>query len=123
VSDPIARAQADLAQKEQEIARLQSEADKLRVFIEMYRSYADTTKPAVVIDHINNKPKKDMIADAAISIIKRHRKPVPLGVLYTEIEASGVDVGTTDPKQYLSTTLNRDDRFRSIRGEGWALAD
>jgi len=47
-----------------------------------------------------------MIADAAISIIKRHRKPVPLGVLYTEIEASGVDVGTTDPKQYLSTTLN-----------------
>lgn len=122
MSDPISRAQADLAQKEQEIARLQGEADKLRVFIEMYRSYADTTKPVVVIDHIN-KSKKNIIADAAISIIKRHRKPVPLGVLYTEIEASGVDVGTSDPRQYLSTTLNRDERFVSIKGEGWALAD
>ncbi len=122
MSDPIPRAMADLAHKEQEISRLQNEAEKLRVFIEMYRSYADA--PASNgSDDGSPRSKKDMIGDAAIGVIKRHKTPVPLGVLYTEIEADGVEVGTSAPKQYLSTTLNRDSRFRSIKGEGWVLAD
>jgi hypothetical protein len=122
MSDPLARAMADLAQKEQDIARLQAEAEKLRVFIEMFRSYAD--KPAKNgSDHSARRSKKDTIADAAVAIIRRHGAPVPLSTLYTEIEASGIEVGTSEPKQYLSTTLNRDNRFRSIRGEGWVLTD
>lgn len=122
MSDPISRAMADLTHKEQEISRLQTEMEKLRVFIEMYRSYADA--PASNgSDHGTPRSKKDIIGDAAIGVIKRHKSPVPLGILYTEIEAGGVEVGTSNPKQYLSTTLNRDGRFRSIRGEGWALAD
>jgi hypothetical protein len=122
MSDPISRAMADLAHKEQEISRLQTEAEKLRVFIEMYRSYADV--PARNgSEHGTPRSKKDMSGDAAIEVIKRHKVPVPFGSLYKEIEASGVEVGTAKPKQYLSTTLNRDSRFRSIKGEGWVLAD
>jgi hypothetical protein len=122
MSDPIARAMADLSHKEQEISRLQTEAEKLRVFIEMYRSYADV--PASNgSKHGAPRSKKDMIGDAAIEVIKRHKAPVPFGSLYKEIEASGVEVGTAKPKQYLSTTLNRDSRFKSIKGEGWGLAD
>ena len=120
--DPISRAMADLARKEQEINRLQNEAEKLRVFIEMYHSYADS--PASNgSDHSAPRSKKHLIADATIAVIKSHSAPVALGSLYKEIEASGIEVGTSTPKQYLSTTLNRDRRFRSIKGEGWVLAD
>ena len=122
MSDPISRAQADLADKEQEISRLQNEADKLRVFIEMYRSYADAPASNGIADG-TPRSKKDMIGDAAIEIIKRRKAPVPFGDLYKAIEASGLEIGTAKPKQYLSTTLNRDSRFKSIKGEGWSLAD
>ena len=122
MSDPVSRVMADLARKEQEISRLQNEAEKLRVFIETYRSYADTPVSNGGDDG-TPRSKKDIIGDAAIGVIKLHKAPVPLGVLYTEIEAGGVEVGTSAPKQYLSTTLNRDSRFRSIKGEGWVLAD
>jgi hypothetical protein len=122
MTDPLSRAMADLATKEQDISRLQNEAEKLRVFIEMYRSYAETSIPNGS-DNSVPRSKKDLIADASIVVIKRHGAPVPLSVLCTEIETSGVEIGTSDPKQYLSTTLNRDSRFRSIRGEGWVLTD
>jgi hypothetical protein len=122
MSDPISRATSDLAHKEQEISRLQNEAEKLRVFIEMYRSYADEPE-SNGSSHAAPRSKKDTIAAAAITIIKRNTAPVPLGSLFKEIQASGVEVGTSEPKQYLSTTLNRDSRFKSIKGEGWVLAD
>jgi hypothetical protein len=122
MSDPLSRAMADLASKENDIARLQAEAEKLRVFIEMYQSYAG--KPLSNGDDRSEiRSKKDKITDVAITIIRDRGVPVPTRILQTEIEAKGVEIGTSDPKQYLSTIFNRDIRFRSIRGEGWVLAD
>lgn len=122
MSDPLLRAMSDLANKEKDIARLQAEAEKLRVFIEMYQSYADASS-SNGHDHSEIRSKKDKITDTAITIIRDRGAPVPTRVLQTEIEAKGVEIGTSDPKQYLSTIFNRDARFRSIRGEGWVLAD
>jgi hypothetical protein len=122
MSDLLARAKNDLAQKEQEISRLQAEVERLRVFIEMLHTYADEPAPNGSVPS-PPRSKKDLIADAAIAVIRSHSEPVPLNVLYTEIEASGITIGTEKPKQYLSTTLNRDERFKSIRGDGWVLAD
>lgn len=45
-----------------------------------------------------------------------------LSDLFDAIEASGVEIGIQNPKQYLSTTLNRDDRLKYVEGKGWSLS-
>jgi hypothetical protein len=113
VSDPLARAKADLVSKERELKDLQTEIDRLRSFIDMYNDYAS--------NGVDKRSKKDIIADAAIAAIKENG-PMHLSALFEAIEESGVEIGTQNPKQYLSTTLNRDDRFVSIEGEGWSVS-
>jgi hypothetical protein len=115
--------QREMAQLEAEAIRIQERLDairkenaKLETFVEVYRTLA---KPESSDD--GHASKKAMITEAASSIIKKHGAPVPLKELYAAIEESGVEIGTQNPKQYLSTTLNRDDRFESIPGAGWGL--
>lgn len=92
---------------------LEAEIARLKSFIAMYRGYAA---------HIDAKrSKKDIIGDAAEELIREAGTPIPLSELYEAIERRGIEIGTSNPKQYLSTTLNRDDRFISLEGKGWSL--
>lgn len=67
------------------------------------------------------RSKKDQIGDAAVVAIKENG-PMSLSDLFDAIEASGVEIGIQNPKQYLSTTLNRDDRLKYVEGKGWSLS-
>ncbi|WP_159730128.1 hypothetical protein [Methylosinus sp. Ce-a6] len=116
MSDPLSRAMADLSTKEAAMKELQAEIDRLRSFVAMYRSYDDHAEEAE-----GKRSKKDIMGDAAIALIKENG-PMSLSALYAAIEGQGIEIGTKNPKQYLSTTFNRDRRLKFVDGKGWMLA-
>jgi hypothetical protein len=113
MNGPLSRAMHDLEEKEAAMKELQAEIGRLRLFIMMYRDYA--------VDAEDKRSKKDILGDAAVALIKEHGA-MTLAALYEGIEGQGIEVGTLNPKQYLSTTFNRDNRLKFIEGKGWTLA-
>lgn len=73
------------------------------------------------ISGASTRTKKDVIAEAAEALIRERAYPVPLSEIFEVLQSKGIEIGTTNPKQNLSSTLNRDGRFQSITGKGWVM--
>jgi hypothetical protein len=57
-------------------------------------------------------------ADAAEKVMDRAGEPVPIAELVQKVREEGAQVGGSDPHINLSSTLSKDDRFRSVRYGG-----
>jgi len=65
-------------------------------------------------------------ANAAIAVLKRNGRPMPLSDLLPLVREEGAAVNGKDPEINLSSSLSRNDRLRSVRYKGrscWWLKD
>lgn len=57
-------------------------------------------------------------ADAAARVMDQRDEPIPIAELVPLVRQAGAHVGGNDPEASLSSTLSKDERFRSVRFNG-----
>jgi hypothetical protein len=124
MSSPVDRAKLDLERINSDIRKLEIERSKVTAFIEMYDHYSTPARqPEVPTAHATSPLfKKDIIAITVENFLKDRGRPAELDTVFEAVKAAGINLSTsTQPKQYVSSVLHKDARFRTVGRQGWWL--
>ena len=139
MDDPLQLARQLIGQIDRDIAQLVDRKRKLQEFlklgVELELDGKPTSVPGAVYVPFVSPPKfygggagtpiggsrMQVIADACAELLA-DGLPERTEKLLVLLQHQGVDVGGSNPLQYLSSILSRDDRFESSRKHGWSLA-
>lgn len=138
---PLQAAKADLARIDAEIERLQGDRKRVSGFIEMYQSYSSGASNMLFLAYANpqsqvpkkvppgaleqKKPrssmtKREIVADAIEGYL-RVAGSADLSVLYDFLLEQGIEIGTGQPKSYLSSMIHKSKRFQLVKGRKWVI--
>jgi hypothetical protein len=83
-------------------------------------SIADSTRRTRVRLHRESESTGMSQADAAAAVLEDRGQPVPIANLVELVTQKGAPVGGKEPTINLSSTLSKDERFKSVRFNGRA---
>lgn len=121
----LKRIEATIVRLEDQLQRARDDRVKLQHFLEVTEKYArdggeeEAEKAAA---GTRRASKAARIRDLAYAFVCQRREPVQSGDIAQFVIDRGEDIPSPDKGSYVSSVLNRDDRFHNIRNVGWVLA-
>jgi ATPase subunit of ABC transporter with duplicated ATPase domains len=134
--DYLARAKAELAQKQAQAAEVKKEIDELQAVVRRLEQYAKEGQHqapdlvvtalqaanSVVQQIVAEQSKKARILNGACELLATRGGRWQTRVLVEALKQKGIEVGGADEVAMLSSYLSREkDKFEFVRPDGWAL--
>lgn len=119
---------------------LERELERVNQFIQLYGEFSKESTPdddaGIRLAHVSNanmhiktdaykfkmkvRGRPDDFADIMEAILRESKRPMPRGILVSEVERRGHAIPSRDKARYLGTILWRQgDRFESVDGGYW----